>query len=61
MIVRTFYFLLFCLVLVGGQRVFAQPGESFSDYISWSFTLEKKDASHAYVVAKATIVKDWHI
>ena len=61
MIVRTFYFLLFCLFLVGGQRVSAQPGESFSDYISWSFSLEKKDASHAYVVAKANIVKDWHI
>ena len=61
MIVRTFYFLLFCLFLVGGQRVSAQPGESFSDYITWSFSLEKKDASHAYVVAKATIVKDWHI
>jgi thiol:disulfide interchange protein DsbD len=61
MIVRTFYFLLFCLVLVGGQRVSAQPGESFSDYITWSFSLEKKDASHAYVVAKANIVKDWHI
>ncbi len=61
MIVRTFYFLLFCLVFVGGQRVFAQPGESFSDYINWSFSLEKKDASHAYVVAKANIVKDWHI
>ncbi len=61
MIVRTFYFLLFCIVLVGGQRVSAQPGESFSDYITWSFSLEKKDASHAYVVAKANIVKDWHI
>jgi len=61
MIVRTFYLLLFCFVFVGGQRVFAQPGESFSDYISWSFSLEKKDASHAYVVAKANIVKDWHI
>ncbi len=61
MIVRTFYFLLFCLFLVGGQRVSAQPGESFSDYITWSFSLEKKDASHAYVVAKANIVKDWHI
>lgn len=61
MIVRTFYFLLFCLFLVGGQRVSAQPGESFSDYINWSFSLEKKDASHAYVVAKANIVKDWHI
>lgn len=61
MIVRTFYFLLFCFFLVGGQRVSAQPGESFSDYITWSFSLEKKDASHAYVVAKANIVKDWHI
>ncbi len=61
MTVRAFYFLLFCLVFVGGQRVFAQPGESFSDYINWSFSLEKKDASHAYVVAKANIVKDWHI
>ena len=61
MIVRTFYFLLFCLFLVGGQRVSAQPGESFSDYINWSFSLEKKDASHAYLVAKANIVKDWHI
>jgi thiol:disulfide interchange protein DsbD len=61
MIVRTFYFLLFCLFLVGGQRVSAQPGESFLDYITWSFSLEKKDASHAYVVAKANIVKDWHI
>jgi thiol:disulfide interchange protein DsbD len=40
---------------------YAQPAESFSDYINWSFSLEKKDASHAYVVAKANIVKDWHI
>ena len=40
---------------------YAQPAESFSDYINWSFSLEKKDGSHAYVVAKANIVKDWHI
>ena len=49
------------LIVFGGKGVFAQPNESFSDYISWSFSLEKKDASHAYVVAKANIVKDWHI
>ena len=61
MIIRIFYFLFSFLIVFGGQGVFAQPTESFSDYISWSFSLEKKDASHAYVVAKANIVKDWHI
>lgn len=61
MIIRIFYFLFSFLIVFGGKGVFAQPNESFSDYISWSFSLEKKDASHAYVVAKATIVKDWHI
>lgn len=61
MIIRIFYLLFSFLVLFGSTSVQAQPNESFSDYISWSFSLEKKDASHAYVVAKATIVKDWHI
>ncbi len=61
MIVRIFYFLFSFFVLFGSKSAFAQPNESFSDYISWSFSLEKKDASHAYVVAKANIVKDWHI
>jgi thiol:disulfide interchange protein DsbD len=61
MTLRIFYFLFSFLIVFGGKGVFAQPTERFSDYISWSFSLEKKDASHAYVVAKATIVKDWHI
>ena len=61
MVVRSIYFLFLFFVLLGSSSVFAQPNESFSDYINWSFSLEKKDASHAYVVAKATIEKDWHI
>ena len=59
--IRSFYFLFFFLIFLSGESLFAQPAESFSDYINWSFSLEKKDASHAYVVAKATIEKDWHI
>jgi thiol:disulfide interchange protein/thioredoxin-related protein len=61
MILRLFYFLLFIISIFGSKSAFAQPNESFSDYISWSFSLEKKDASHAYVIARANIVKDWHI
>ena len=39
----------------------SQPGGDWTDKLSWEFSLEKKDASHAYLVANAKIKKGWHI
>lgn len=35
--------------------------DSWSKKITWSFSIEKIDDSHAYIVAKATLVEGWHI
>ncbi|MBP6458703.1 MAG: thioredoxin family protein [Crocinitomicaceae bacterium] len=53
-------FILF-LSLIVTSLTFAQPGVDWTDKLSWEFSLEKKDASHAFLVATAKIKKGWHI
>jgi thiol:disulfide interchange protein DsbD len=57
---KLFSILVFVTFLVSSLAK-AQPGMNWTDKISWDFSLEKKDASHAYLVAKATLTKGWHI
>ena len=50
-----------CFTLMLTFFGFSQPGGDWTDKLSWEFSLEKKDASHAYLVANAKIKKGWHI
>ncbi len=53
--------LILFLSLIVSYLTFAQPGVDWTDKLSWEFSLEKKDASHAFLVATAKIKKGWHI
>lgn len=53
--------LMVCFTLMLTFFGFSQPGGDWTDKLSWEFSLEKKDASHAYLVANAKIKKGWHI
>ena len=53
--------LIVCFTLMLTFFGFSQPGGDWTDKLSWEFSLEKKDASHAYLVANAKIKKGWHI
>ena len=53
--------LMVCFTLMSTFFGFSQPGGDWTDKLSWEFSLEKKDASHAYLVANAKIKKGWHI
>jgi thiol:disulfide interchange protein DsbD len=50
-----------CFTFIVSFFGFSQPGGDWTDKLSWEFSLEKKDASHAYLVANAKIKKGWHI
>lgn len=54
-------FLSFIFLLVSSQVVLAQFGPDWHDKISWDFSLEKKDDSHAFIVASAKLKKGWHV
>jgi hypothetical protein len=49
---------LLVLALVIPFISFSQPGGDWTDKISWSFSLKKKDDSHATIVATAKL-KTW--
>ncbi len=53
--------LIMCFTFIVSFFGFSQPGGDWTDKLSWEFSLEKKDASHAYLVANAKIKKGWHI
>lgn len=53
--------LLFLLFINSSIKVNAQFGPDWHDKISWDFSLEKKDDSHAYLVAAARLKKGWHV
>jgi len=53
--------LIMCFTVIVSFVGFSQPGGDWTDKLSWEFSLEKKDASHAYLVANAKIKKGWHI
>lgn len=61
MSVKFIAFLIVCYTFTIGLIGFSQPGVEWSDKLTWEFSLEKKDASHAYLVANAKIKKGWHI
>jgi thiol:disulfide interchange protein len=52
-----FFFLVLCL----SNNLVAQFGPIWQDKVTWDFSLEKKDDSHAFVVATARIKSGWHI
>ena len=52
---------MLCFTVFISFITFAQPGVDWTDKLSWDFSLEKKDASHAFLVATAKIKKGWHI
>lgn len=53
--------LIFFLLLVLNKNVYAQYGPDWHDKISWEFSIEKKDDSHAFLVATAKLKKGWHV
>lgn len=53
--------LLFFFVINFSQNVSAQFGPDWHDKVSWDFSIEKKDDSHAIVVASAHLKKGWHV
>ena len=53
--------LIFFLLLFVDNQVFSQFGPDWHDKITWDFSVEKKDVSHAYVVASAKLKKGWHV
>jgi thiol:disulfide interchange protein DsbD len=58
-------FKLFSLALVlhlfTGFSAFAQPGDSWTDKIQWSFKVVKVDDSHADIIATAKLKEHWHV
>jgi len=46
--------------LVSKSIAFAQPGGDWTEKISWTFSVEKVDDSHGFVVGKAKIIPGWH-
>ena len=53
--------LIFFFLLLVNNQVFSQFGPDWHDKITWDFSIEKKDESHAYVVANAKLKKGWHV
>ena len=53
--------LIFFLLLVLNKNVYAQFGPDWHDKISWEFSIEKRDDSHAFLVATAKLKKGWHV
>lgn len=53
--------LIFFFLLVLNKNVYAQYGPDWHDKISWEFSIEKKDDSHAFLVATAKLKKGWHV
>ncbi len=51
------FFLLF-LVSLGTH---AQFGPDWHDKITWDFSIQKKDDSHAFIIANAKLKKGWHV
>ena len=51
--------LTFLIVLISNLS-FAQP-DGWQNKIKWSFSVEKIDESHAYIVAKAKLIDGWHV
>jgi thiol:disulfide interchange protein len=53
--------LMFFFVFGIAQNTFAQFGPDWHDKITWDFSVEKKDESHAFIVASARLKKGWHV
>lgn len=53
--ILTFAFYIFLLI------PFTFLSQGWQDNIKWSFNLEKIDSSHAYIVAKAKLLNDFHV
>ena len=56
-----FKWLVLFLLLVLNKNVTAQFGPDWHDKIAWDFSIEKKDDSHAFIVASAKLKKGWHV
>lgn len=54
-------FLLFIFIFFSQIFIFAQPSTDWTDKISWSFSLVKKDNTKGTIVVKAKIIKGWHV
>lgn len=54
---KNLYLLIFIIPFLS----FAQPGGDWTDKISWSFSLKKKDESHATIIATAKLKTGWHV
>ena len=53
--------LFFFFLLLLNKNIYAQFGPDWHDKISWDFSVEKKDESHAFIVATAKLKKGWHV
>jgi thiol:disulfide interchange protein len=53
--------LFFFFIISSSNSLLAQFGPDWHDKISWDFSIEKKDDSHAYIVANARLKKGWHV
>ena len=53
--------LIFFLLFFVDNQVFSQFGPDWHDKITWDFSIEKKDESHAFIVANAKLKKGWHV
>jgi len=58
--VRRFFALLVLILTLSGS-VFAQPGDSWKNYVTWSFSVKYESNCEATLSATAKLAKHWHI
>jgi len=52
---------LACFLVIFGFESYAQPGDSWTNKVQWSFKVVKVDESHADIIGTAKLKEHWHI